>query len=252
MEANGRGSLEISLRDAPGVTIGSLQGNGTVFLGANNLTVGSNNADATFGGVIQDGGIDGGSGGSLTKIGSGALVLSGLNSYSGGTTIDAGTPLALTKGASATGTGTVLVNAGTLGGTSKLTGPIVLGIGGGSDAFVSPGVNGPGRLTTQGAFTFNDDAVYLCEVSTTKTKADQISSRGVSIGGGALFSFVPLGHRSIQSGTVFTVIKNSSRNPIAGTFSNLPDGATFSDGVNTYIANYEGGTGNDLTLTVLP
>jgi hypothetical protein len=60
--------LDISGHNAPGVTIGSLEGgegdefSSTVALGANNLTVGSNNLNTTFSGVIQDGGINGGIG----------------------------------------------------------------------------------------------------------------------------------------------------------------------------------------------
>ena len=55
-------------------------------------------------------------------------------------------------------------------------------------------------------------------------------------------------------GAVLTVINNSSNNPINGTFSNLPDQGVINltlDGI-TYVctANYKGGTGNDLTLTV--
>lgn len=38
--------------------------------------------------------------------------------------------------------------------------------------------------------------------------------------------------------------------PIGGTFSNLPDGSAFTVGSNTFQANYEGGSGNDLTLGV--
>ena len=34
--------------------------------------------------------------------------------------------------------------------------------------------------------------------------------------------------------------------------ANLPDGSTFTAGRNNYQASYEGGTGNDLTLTVVP
>src|SRR5439155_19436867 len=48
------------------------------------------------------------------------------------------------------------------------------------------------------------------------------------------------------------VIDNTSASPIAGTFSNLPDGGTFTSNDNTYQVSYEGGDGNDLTLTVLP
>ena len=82
----GNGSLDISGHNAPGVTIGSLEGTGLVFLGARNLTVGSNNGSTTFSGVIQDTG----TGGSLTKIGTGTLRLTGNNDYSGGTFIDSG------------------------------------------------------------------------------------------------------------------------------------------------------------------
>jgi hypothetical protein len=49
---------------------------------------------------------------------------------------------------------------------------------------------------------------------------------------------------------VFTAINNISANPISGTFANLADGTTFSSGGNTFKANYHGGNGNDLVLTV--
>ena len=55
IEVFGNGNLDISLHNTPGVTIGSIEGDGNVFLGANNLTVG-NNLSTTFSGVIQDGG----------------------------------------------------------------------------------------------------------------------------------------------------------------------------------------------------
>jgi autotransporter-associated beta strand protein len=79
----GNGSLTISAHNAPGVTIGSFEGGGNVFLGNNNLTVGSRNNSTLFSGVIQDGG-------SLTKIGTGTLTLSAVNTYTGATTINAG------------------------------------------------------------------------------------------------------------------------------------------------------------------
>jgi len=46
-----------------GVTIGSIEGNGFIYLGANNLTVGTNDIDTTFYGVIANFG----QGGSLCK-----------------------------------------------------------------------------------------------------------------------------------------------------------------------------------------
>jgi fibronectin-binding autotransporter adhesin len=53
-------------------------------------------------------------------------------------------------------------------------------------------------------------------------------------------------------GTVFTVLDNTAGTPIAGTFVNLAQGSTFTANGNTFQASYEGGDGNDLTLTVVP
>ena len=69
VEVFGNGSLDISPRYAHPLSIGSLEGDGRVFLGAANLSVG-NRMGTLFSGIIQDGGVGGGTGGSLTKIGS--------------------------------------------------------------------------------------------------------------------------------------------------------------------------------------
>jgi hypothetical protein len=50
---------------------------------------------------------------------------------------------------------------------------------------------------------------------------------------------------------VVTLIKNAADTPISGTFAGLADGGTLTVNANTYQANYEGGDGNDLTLTVI-
>ena len=105
----GNGELDISSHRAPGVTIGSLAGDGLVFLGANTLTIGSNNQSTTFSGVIQDSG-------GISKIGAGTLTLSGTNLYSGSTTVSAGVLVANNRSGSAKGAGNVNVQAGTLGG----------------------------------------------------------------------------------------------------------------------------------------
>jgi len=57
---------------------------------------------------------------------------------------------------------------------------------------------------------------------------------------------------ALTPGTTLTVIDNTSTDQISGTFANLPDGSILAIGSNTYQANYEGGDGNDLTLTVVP
>jgi len=90
-------------------TIGSLTGSGTVTnsVGATNstLTTGGNGSSTTFAGLLQNGtGTI-----ALTKAGSGTLTISGANTYSGGTTINAG-DLDITN-SNALGTGFVTNNA---------------------------------------------------------------------------------------------------------------------------------------------
>jgi autotransporter-associated beta strand protein len=137
VEVFGNGSVDVSNHASPGVTIGSLEGNGSALLGANNLTVGSNNLNTTFSGNAQDGGSGGGTGGSLTKIGNGTWTLSGTNSYTGATSVNAGS--LIVDGSIAASSG-VTVNAdAVLGGHG-----VVSNINGAGT--IAPG-NSPGILT---------------------------------------------------------------------------------------------------------
>lgn len=105
----GNGNLNISAHNPPGVAVGSIEGDGNVFLGFNVLTVGANNLGTTFSGHIQ-------ASGAVTKIGSGTLVLADVNPYTGGISIDGGTLRASHNGAlgSAAQNGT-LVSVGSAG-----------------------------------------------------------------------------------------------------------------------------------------
>jgi fibronectin-binding autotransporter adhesin len=87
---DGNGSFDISRLITTGMGIGSIAGSGNYFLGSKTLTVGGNNSSTTVSGVIQDGGLVPSAGGSLTKVGTGTLTLTGVNTYTGITTINAG------------------------------------------------------------------------------------------------------------------------------------------------------------------
>jgi autotransporter-associated beta strand protein len=255
VEVFGNGNLDL-LYHRGGLTIGSIEGNGDVFLGNHRLRVGTNNLDTNFSGVISDGDcrVACGQGGSLTKLGAGELILSNANTYSGGTIVDNGKLAVSNTSGSATGTGAVQVNAGMLSGKGIIAGPVTVGKGTGRGAVLSPGnrLDSSATLTIQNTLTLNADATYRFSLRTHAGTADDVTALGVTINSGAQFSFNDLSNTALTPGTVFTVINNTAATPIAGTFSNLPDGATFSSNGNTYQVSYEGGDGNDLTLTVVP
>ena len=86
------------------MTSGSIEGAGNYVLGANTLTTGSLNTSTQVDGVIS------GTGGGLTKVGTGTLTLTNVNTYTGATTISAGT-LALSGFGASRRSSVVTVNA---------------------------------------------------------------------------------------------------------------------------------------------
>jgi hypothetical protein len=124
----------------------------------------------------------------------------------------------------------------------------------GPQAILSPGRNatGIGTLTIQSTLTFEASGVYFCGLNSNTAAADAVVANGVTIGVGAAIFFEDNGSAALNTGTVLTIISSTAATPIVGTFSNLADGALVIIGNNTFQADYEGGDGNDLTLTVVP
>ncbi|HEX4638781.1 MAG TPA: autotransporter-associated beta strand repeat-containing protein [Chthoniobacterales bacterium] len=237
----GTGSLDISQHNDPGVTIGSLEGTGLVFLGARNLTIGSNSLSTTFSGVIQDGDINGGGGsGSVTKTGTGYLTLSGVNTYTGPTTVNSGGLIV-----DGSITSAVTVNGGTLAG-SGTTKDVTVNSGG----TLAPG-DSPGILTVQGNLKLMMGANYLVALNgaVVGTQYSQTNVFGtVSINGATLL--VNLGFTP-AIGTTFIIINNDSTDSVAGTFDGLPEGSTVTVNGESFTISYQGGDGNDVVLTAV-
>jgi hypothetical protein len=78
------------------------------------------------------------------------------------------------------------------------------------------------------------------QISASGTVDVSNTTLNVSLVGG----FVP------SANTTFRIIDKSSPGAVTGTFAGLPDNATFSVGSTTFRIDYDGGTGNDVVLTV--
>jgi len=259
LNGGGRGQYngQLDLRSHypnPNVTIGSLEGTGGVLLWGGgdfgiNLIVGSNNLSTRFDGFITGSNFGFGA---LTKVGSGTLTLTnGLNTHGQGTFVLGGTLMVRNSSGSATGYGPVEVSRGQLAGSGIMSGPVTIGKGHGHGAFIAPGNRMTlGTLTTQGLLTLNADATYDCALNSSRVMSDEIVANGVSLSAGPIM-ITDNGTATLTPGTSFTLISNTSATAITGTFNNLPDGGMITLGNNTFQANYEGGDGNDLTLTVV-
>ncbi|HEY2568767.1 MAG TPA: hypothetical protein VGI25_05570 [Candidatus Udaeobacter sp.] len=188
------------------------------------------------------------------EIKSGIVSFLGANSYTGTTTVSGGIFIVANDTGSATGSGPVQVTRGALGGNGSIAGDVTIG-GGGSPALLRPAAL-PGdqpTLTIESSLTFQNNGSYLCTFAATRniSRTDEVIANGVTIAGGATFRVIGIILGRLPVGTSFTVINNSAATPIAGTFANLADGSILRISGTRLQASYEGGDGNDLTLTVV-
>ena len=138
-----------------------LSGNGTLPAGTNPI---ANTPQVTLSGPIS------GPGGlSKVFVGTSTLVLTGNNTYAGGTTVSAGTIRVNNTAGSGTGTGPVTIaSGGTLGGSGTIqnsTGSVVA-VNSGGTITAGPDVNTIGTLTTN-AQAWNGGGTYLAKTDGT-------------------------------------------------------------------------------------
>ncbi len=169
-------TLDLNNFDA---TIGALSGDGDVTLGTGNLTTGDA-TDTEFSGIIS------GTGG-IVKEGTGTFTLSGMNTYSGGTTLNDGVLLVgmdENLGASGPGIGELTFNGGTLGLSADLTTArdVIINVGGGT--IDTNGFNGTlsGIVSGAGAITKIDDGTLTLTGTNTYAGGTNINGGTVSVG----------------------------------------------------------------------
>ena len=181
----------------------NLVGNATL-----NVSRGSAAKDLTIGAVIINSN-------SLTKGGAGIAEVTGANTYSGGTTVSAGTFWVDNTSGSGTGTGAVAVNSGgTLGGTGIISGAVTVAAG----ATLGPGAGGIGTLTINNTLTLNGLATM--DINKAAGTSDKVLGVTTLTYGGGTLTVTNLGG-TLAAGDTFTLFAASSYSGSFGAI-NLP------------------------------
>ena len=204
------GVIDIRSHNSGGVSIGSLSGAGSVLLGSNTLTVGGLNKDETFNGVIADG--TPGAAGGLTKAGTGLMILNGVNTYTGLTTVDGGTlEIGDRNTPTASIVGNVQVNpAGTLRGHGTVSGSVT------NNGTVRPG-GSIGTLTIVGDYMQSPQGTLLFDIS--PTTASKLNVTGTATLAGTLSLLYGPGTYTAQTYHLL------SANNVVGNFASVTDNA---------------------------
>jgi autotransporter-associated beta strand protein len=174
--------------------IGSLAGSGTVTNSgatAATLTTNGDNTSTSYDGIIEDGAAATG----LTKAGTGILTLTGANTYTSATAVNAGT---LIVNGSIVSPLTTVNAGGILGGTGTVGGVTV-----NSGGIFTPGSGTPGTFTTvNGALTFASGGIYRVQVD--PTTASFANATTASLTGGSVQAVLAPGSYVAHSYTILT------------------------------------------------
>jgi hypothetical protein len=191
----------------------------TITFGSGSGTINFNQVDtATMTNIISGNG-------SLNQLGSGTTILTRSNSYSGSTTVSAGTLLA--DSSNALGTSMVIVtNSGTLGGNGTIQGATTIASGG----TLAAGSGGVGSLSFNGGLSLESGSTTSFQIHSTNdfTSINLIGS-SVTYGGSLVFNLINF---TPVSGNEFTLFNMSGGATESGEFSSVEVGSSYLTDVN--------------------
>jgi autotransporter-associated beta strand protein len=219
--------------------VGALDGSGAINLGNGRITLNGVDGAHDFAGVISGSG----SGTNLIKNGSGLQTLSGKNPYTGKTVVNAGTLLVNGEQMSSAvqvNNGATLGGRGSVGSVASAGGRIAPG----------PDANSPsyGELKTAGLNLSKGTFQAQLGGMTADTQHDQVMLNGLLILNGVTLDLSE--HFTAAKGNQFTLINVAAGGAAMGTFSGLPDGASFTNASGSvFQITYFGGDGNDVVVT---
>ena len=190
--------------------------------------------------------------GNVIKNGSGFGLVASANNFSGAVNINGGllvidanipgSPVTVNGLPVSENGGTAVLGTGVIGATNVISG----GIGAGS-------IDSPtGVLTVQGNLSVGSGGSVIIKIESGESgvQADNIKVNGtVTLSNATLFPLSESGEKPAV-GQSFEIITNDGTDPIAGTFANLPEGASFNTEFGlTFRITYRGGDGNDVVIT---
>lgn len=230
---------------------GSLALNGPISANINGrflVLAGNPGSNGTVNGLISNGTDPLG----VIKSEGNTWTLTGDNTYTGTTTVNAGT--LLINGSQSASTGAVAVNStATLGGTGSSGGAVTVNSGG----TLAPGASGIESLAT-GALNLDSGSTLAIEINTNTAAADQVAVTGnVDLTGTVNLDLADLGsNAALPPGTKLVVVDYTGvwddADVVTFNGNPVPNESTITVGANTFIVDYSdaalGGTAMTLSI----